>query len=417
MKKILYTLAFIAAMVSCSKEKPNGPSTGPKAVDFKIANISFYTLKSTAVIGSAESSKVGIYASELGANNVQATVSGSSLTPATAIYWKEGQTEATLFIARYPYAESSTIDGEYTIPSDQSNEENYFYQENMMTAVASASPNPGTVAFDFTHPFAKVAINITNNLAADAVASVVLKNVKQTATKLDLTTAPAIATLDGSLSEVTAYRNAANAYSLILMPQTANEEMDIRVTTTLGSVYSFRLDTPYSFEAGKIAETNLTLNPIDGPGSSLTAVGAMSFTSREWVPGSPATTSPIGQPEIGAYFQIGGTIYTDEDTSAPAWSKWFNMVLTAADTWTATINYDESRTSEESSKGLLIRIADNADYTYYKMFNASENIGTGEYELYVADEDHSRNIRLPEVSGKYLITFNSATHKISATLQ
>jgi len=410
------------SLSSCSKEESRGGSNGAKAVEFSVSNLSNYILKSTVTIGQTGSSPVGIYAADLGANNVQATVSGSSLTPSKTIYWKVGQTEATRFIARYPYAEGSTINGEYTIPADQSDAEAYSYQENMMTAVQNASPNPGTVAFNFTHPFAKAVFNITNNLAADAVASVVFKNVKQTASSLDLTTAPASVTLGSETTDVTAYKTADNVYSLVLMPQESTASMDIVVTTTLGSVYTFRITGTYTFQAGKIATAALTLNPIGGPGFSLTPVGPMSFTTSDWSNGAATTVGAVGEPVLGAYFQIGGTIYSDSDAeggnpTVEPWSKWYNMTLSSADTWTFLMNYDESMTEDESSKGFLIRIANETDYTYYKMWNESPNIGSGEYTLYANSAEHTRNIRLEQATGKYLITFNSSTKKIIAVSQ
>jgi len=423
MKKIVFVLAVIAvSLSSCSKEESRGGSFGAKAVKFSVSNLSNYVFKSTVQIGQDGSSPVGIYAAELGADNVQATVDGTSLTPSKTIYWKVGQTSATRFIARYPYAEGSTINGEYTIPADQSNVEAYSYQNNMMTAVQDASPDPGTVAFNFTHPFAKVVFNITNNLEADAVASVVLKNVKHKAGCLDLSTAPASVTLASDITNVTAYKTADNAYSLILMPQQSTDSTDIVVTTTLGSVYTFRITGTYTFQAGKIATAALTLDPIDGSGSSLTAVGQMSFTTSDWSAGNVATVGAVGEPVLGAYFQIGGTIYSDSDVeggnpTVGAWGKWYNMTFSSADTWTFLMNYKESMAADETGKGFLIRIANATDHTYYRMWNESPNIGTDPYVLHANSPDHTLNIRLPETSGKYLITFNSSTNTITAVSQ
>ncbi len=423
MKKIVFVLAILAvSLSSCSKEESRGGSSGAKAVKFSVSNLSNYVFKSTLPIGQ-DTLAVGIYAAELGADNVQAEVDGTSLTPSRTIYWKVGQTETTRFIARYPYAEGSTINGEYVIPENQSAVETYSYQENMMTAVQDASPDPGTVVFNFTHPFAKAVFNITNNLEADAVASVVLKNVKQKASCLDLSTAPASVTLGSDITNVKAYKTADNAYSLILMPQQSTDSTDIVVTTTLGSVYTFRITGTYTFQAGKIATADLTLDPIDGTGFSLTAVGPMSFTTSNWSDGDEATVGAVGEPVLGAYFQIGGTIYSDSDADGDgnptvgAWGKWYNMTLSSADTWTFLMNYDESMTEDESGKGFLIRIANETDHTYYKMWNESPNIGTGEYTLYANSPDHTLNIRLEQATGKYLITFNSSTKKIIAVSQ
>ena len=141
----------------------------------------------------------------------------------------------------------------------------------------------------------------------------------------------------------------------------------------------------------------------------------MSFTTTDWVANAATTIGVVGDPVLGNYYQIGGTIYTDADAAAVAggtlnaWEKWYNMTLTAANTWTAVVNYSEAMADDESSKGLLIRLGS----TYYKMYNGSENVGAGPYELYPEDEDHQKNVRLASASGKFTITFNSSTNSIS----
>ncbi|MBP5488102.1 MAG: fimbrillin family protein [Bacteroidales bacterium] len=422
MKKLFFVIAAAAALLcSCNKNDLTPSQGGPKAVNFTVANLGTYTLKSaTLELGAAGCSKVGIYAADLGANNVQATVSGSALTPASTIYWRVGQTEATQFVARYPHADGASINGEYALPADQTSEDTFTYHSNVMTAVQSASPDPGTVAFNFTHPFAKVAVNITNNLSADAVASVVMENVKLAASALDMTTSPATPTLTDAKSNVTAYRVSANAYELVLMPQAAAADMNIVVTTTLGSVYTFRItNASYNFLAGKTATAAVTLDPIGGAGGERNAVGAMSFTTVGWTANAAATIGTVGDPTLGNYFQIGGTIYTDEDADAVAaetlgaWGKWYNMTYSAENTWTIVLNYSEAMAGDEAGKGFLIRLGD----TYYKMYNGSDNIGTEPYALYPEDGDHQKNVRLPLASGKYLFTFNSSNNQITVEAQ
>ena len=70
----------------------------------------------------------------------------------------------------------------------------------------------------------------------------------------------------------------------------------------LGSVYTFRITGTYTFQAGKIATAALTLDPIDGSGSSLTAVGQMSFTTSDWSAGNVATVGAVGELLLSAYF-------------------------------------------------------------------------------------------------------------------
>ena len=420
MKKLVLALAVAAAaLCACTKAEGTLGNEGRKAVKFTVENLGTFTLRSATLgIGEAGCSSVGIYAATLGANNVQATVSGSALTPASTIYWGVGQTTSTQFVARYPYHESATINGAYTIPADQHESDEFSYHANFMTAVQSASPDPGTVAFNFTHPFAKVVVNVTNNLSADAVASVVLESVKQTADELDLTTAPATPDLSDATVNVTACNTAANEYSMIIMPQAATASMHIVVTTTLGSVYTFAITNPsYNFLAGKIATAAVTLDPIGGGANNRVAVGAMTFTTTDWTNGDATTIGTVGDPSLGAYLQIGGTLFTDDDADAVeagtlnAWGKWYNMTYSAANTWTITVNYRESMAGDEGGKGFLIRTSD--ETVYYKMYDGSENIGNDPYQLYPEDGTHHKNVRLASATGKYIITFNSSSNNIS----
>ena len=419
MKKLVFALAVVAAALCACTKAENPAGEGRKAVKFTVENLGTVTLKSpTLGIGEAGCSNVGIYAATLGANNVQATVSGSALTPSSTIYWGVGQTTPTQFVARYPYHDAATIDGAYSIPADQSSADDFSYHANFMTAVQSASPDPGTVAFNFTHPFAKVVVNVTNNLSADAVASVVLESVKYNATTLDLTTAPATPTLADATQNVTACNTAANEYSMIIMPQAATASMHIVVTTTLGSVYTFAItNASYNFQAGKVATAAVTLDPIGGGANNRVQVGAMTFTTTDWTNGDATTIGTVGDPTLGAYMQIGGTLFIDEDEAAVdggtlnAWGKWYNMTYSAADTWTITVNYRESMAGDEGGKGFLIRTSD--ETAYYKMYDGSENIGNDPYVLYTEDGDHHKNVRLASATGKFVITFNSSTHEVS----
>ncbi|MBO4586013.1 MAG: fimbrillin family protein [Bacteroidales bacterium] len=429
MKRVLFTLAIAAAaLCACNKAEQTTP-TGPKPVVFTYANLGTYMFKSpTLAIGEDGCGKVGIYAADLGANNVTATVGAGTLTPDATIYWGIGQAddEATTFVARYPHANDGTIDGEYAIPDNQSSEDTFSYQENLMSAVKSATPEPGTVAFNFTHPFAKVVVNVTNNLGADAVSSVVLEKVIQKATKLDMTKEPAAVTLSEEAEDVknvTAYKSGDAEYSMIIMPQPAVAGMNIVVTTTLGSVYQFKItNQDYVFHAGKKATANVILDPIEGSNLVRTSVGAMTFATVDWTDDVATTIDAAADPTLGSgYFQIGGTIFTDDDKdnggdpTVEAWGKWYNMTLTAENTWQAVVNYKEAMANKDENKGFLIKIGE----TYYKMWDGSDNIGDEQadnengYGLSVADGTHNKNVRLGTATGKFVITFNSSTKKVS----
>ena len=413
MKRYFFLAAIaVAALFSCNKAEVESyvPDTD-RAVRFKYENLGVYEFKSpTVAIGETGTSTVGIYAAELGANNVEATVAGTSLTPASTIYWGVGQSTPTTFVARYPYYDGATINGAYAIPADQTSEDVFTYHANFMSAVQSASPDPGTVTFNFKHPFAKIVVNITNNLGADAVASVVMKQMKLSASALDLTTAPATPTLEATKTDVTAHQTNTNEYSLIVMPQPATSEMDIVVTTSLNSVYTFRLTGEYTFQAGKVAVANLTLNPEEGEGGSRTAVGALSFGTTDWSNGSATTIGTVGDPVIGNYFQIGGCVYSLANKGDDAWDKYYNMMCTAENVWTVTINYDEDMTDDPTGKGFVVRRGE----SYYGMWTGSESV-TADYDLQITDEEH-KNAKLASAGNYTLVfTYKPGTNKVNVT--
>lgn len=413
MKKYLIVLcAAVAAFAGCTKTTPE-PGTA-REVKFTVSNLGVYQFKSpTVALGTDGCGQVGIYALDLGANNVAATVSGTTLVPSTPIYWNVGQADdaTTQFAARYPHADGALVSGEYGLPADQSSEDAFTYHANVVTAVATGSPVPGTVSFDFKHPFAKVAVVVTNNLTADAVKSVVLKQVKLNASEMDITEAPAKLTLADDLADVTAYAVSATRYEMVIMPQAATSAMDIVVTTNLNSVYTFRISGSYTFVAGKVAVANVTLDPIGGSTGGRNAVGAVSIeTVEEWSDGVATTVDTIGEPVLGDYYQIGGCVYTLADKGNAAWAKYYNMSYTAENTWEITLNYDEAMTDDESGKGFIIRVGGDTG-NYFGMWTGSEYIPASDYTLEPTDEDH-KNIKLPS-SGKYTVTYNSSTRKIA----
>lgn len=404
MKKALISILAVAAtLVACQKNDVT-VKNNPREVRFTVTNLGNYQFKSATLgLGEDGCSTVGIYAEDLFADNVEATVSGTTLTPSSTIYWGVDQTANSTFVARYPYAGGAAVSGEYTITPNQSAIDDFSYHANVMHAVTSANPDPGTVAFTFVHPFAKVSVDITNNLGADAVASVILKNVKQTASVLNLGTVPATITLSDAKSDVTAYATSATKYEMIVMPQSATSEMDIVVTTVKNCVYTFRITGDYTFKAGKVATAEVTLNPTSG--ASGAPLGVISFAATDWTDDDDTTVGTIGTPVLGEYWTVFGNVYStaDKDDVPDAWSKNYPMLYSAANTWTITLNYDDSA-SDDSGKGFKFKLGD----TYY---------GTSTEEAPVSGAtlvSPGYNIKLTS-AGKYNISFNDSTHALTFT--
>ena len=431
MKRYLFLAALAAAaFVSCNKAEVETyvPDTA-KAVKFTVENLGTYSFNTKAVaIGEEGTSTVGIFATDLNATNVEATVAGTALTPASPIYWGVGQTSASTFCAIYPYAAGRTATTfDYVIPADQSAADTFTYQDNVITAVTSAKPSDAAVAFAFKHPFAKMVININNkNAGGDVVASVVVKGLKSS-TQIDLTAAPATVALATEASDVTPYAvstatQATLQYALILAPQEATPE--IVVTTELGSVYRFNLSAAYTFEAGKVAATSLTLEPVSGGGSGITqtAVENISFTADAWGAETNAN-STSGETTYGDYWYAIGTIYGTDNT-VEAWSTDFPMTYNANGTWAITINYDESIAGPTQGLGLKFRkfnsaTAADAKWTTQLGFytGTDDNFtladGASYDELhYVEASGDPKNIRLAE-TGSWTLVLDGV--KLTAT--
>ncbi len=418
MKRFLFFAAFAAAaLVSCNKaEVENYVPDTANAVKFKVENLGMYSFDTKAVaIGEEGTSSVGIFASELNATNVEATVAGTALTPTSPIYWGVGQTSETTFCAVYPYAGGrSATTFAYEIPADQSNVDAFTYQDNLITAVTSAKPSDAAVAFTFKHPFAKMVININNkNAGGDVVSTVVVEGLKGS-TQIDVTTVPATVDLADATSVVTPYAVSAATqatlqYALVFAPQEATPA--IVVTTALGSVYRFNLSAAYTFEAGKVASTSLTLEPVGGGGSGITqtAVENISFTADPWGAETNAS-STNGETTYGDYWYAIGTIYGTDNTIG-AWSNDFPMTYNADGSWAITINYDESIATPSQGLGLKFRkfnsTTDDGNKwdTQYGMWASDPSTYMNidfDYNLATA-ANGNKNIRF-EMAGNYTLT-------------
>lgn len=411
MKKLLLILAATATLFcACNKEASVEQNLGPREVKFTVSNLATFQFKAaTDAINGTTPSAVGIYAAELGANNVSATVSGSALTPATTIYWGIGQTTATTFYARYPYASGAAIDGDYTLPTDQSSEDDFSYHNNVVIATTTASPSDPGVAFAFAHPFAKVFVNITNQLGGDAVASVKLKGVKLSTDNL-LAPAPASA---ATAEDVTMYGISATQFAAIILPQTA--ALTIEVTTSLGSVYNFASTGTYEFASGSASAAAITLSPIGGSdsGAGKTAVSAFSFSLTDW-PGTPTDRVVAdGETAIGNYWHVIGCVYETANTES-AWSKDFPMAYGADGKWTITINYDESMAATAGERGIKLRCfsattaaADkwNVNRGFYSGTGDDFTLSSG--DVYGELHAGGKNIRLAS-SGSWTLVYDPA---------
>lgn len=353
MKKLIFSLFAVAALLcACNKDETvKAPVQGDRLVKFSVSNL--YSFKSTVAINDDGASQVGIYAADLSANNVPAAVSGTALNPTTPIYWGIGQTAASLFAARYPYASGAGISDGYDIPVDQTSADTFTYQDNVVIASKSASPADASVAFEFSHPFAKVVVNVTNNLDADKVASVQIKDVNYKVTKLlDLTASPVAPVYNTEdKTDITMFQVTENAkFAAVITPQVSRPTLV--VTTEQGSVYNFVLAADFTFVAGKVATADITIqNSGSQGGGDHGDAAAFSFSLIDWAAADTNPSFGAGDATISNnYWHVTGCVYDDDNTVDP-WTVDFPMTFKGGDKWEITINYDEAMSASDNGKG------------------------------------------------------------------
>ena len=348
-------------------------------------NIQTYTVKATDT-AFENGDKVGIFAgAPISKSNVQATVSGSSLIPATAIKWKEGDNGVVDFFAYYPYAENVSQSYNFAVQADQATG---YAKSDLMLAAKSSAPTENAIELPFSHALSKVVFKITNTVDATTVNSVAFEGVALGAT-VDLKTA-AISNLDENKGNIKAAKDG-NDYKLILIPQTASPK--VRVSLSNGKDYVFSLAQAFEFKAGKKATANLTVNPEAEAGQV-----EFSFSVSDWA----VDEDPLvfGDPEI----EEGAPQHTWSVIGS--WDGWAaDIPMTQNEgVWTATIDYTAgqefklradndwalSAGIKSAWDGQIFIAGDNPDP--YLEENSPRNIfleATGQYKLeFVADTYH-----------------------------
>lgn len=391
MKKFLI-IAACAAMTLASCQKSENVVRKGSAVKFSVENVATYVVKAGAINGETPS-QVGIFAADLDADNIAANVSGTTLTPTSAINWKPGQVDPTTFVAYYPYAASRTVTSAEFIPpyNQNSGEVDFSAYDNFVTAVKSADPET-TVALSFSHPFAKLRLNITNNLGADVVDYIEIDGIKL-ASAIDI--ASGAVTMEETPSHEHQYPcpvTANSVYELVLVPQTASPT--IIVHTLQGSSYTFVISAPYNFQAGKVGTAALTLSTSSSGTSGLSAASfSIDLTEAEWTDGTAATFGDPTELVSANYWYAIGTI------NGSSWDIDYPMTYNDNGEWKITIEY---------TAGQEFKFRKNKDWAEQFGNNGTATLPV---ETDYAPVPGGENFNLAE-SGTYDIYLTPATPKI-----
>lgn len=328
--KALRLIAFcaIAAAFLCACSK-NGSAPG-KAGEVRFsASVGSFAFSRATESALENGDKVRIIAGSPINTSAVGTVEGTALTLDSPIYWNEGQSESTTFCAIYNKDDVAAANAsvEYNLLYEGNHA--YEYHNLYMTATRTAAPE-SPVVLEFRHPFSKITISITNNLAGDAVTGVRITDMVMEGT---LNIAEGSISLGSDKVSFSAANLSESVYAAVVMPQTATPA--IVVTVASGTSYTFVLPGAFTFAPGYAYNAALTLNPSSTPSHGEAA--SFSFTVTPWQDGGE-----LGYTLSDSYTPSWGVIGT---VNGSDWSEDFPMTQTATGdepfkgTWEADINY------------------------------------------------------------------------------
>ena len=377
MKRIVWIfLAAALALVSCQKHERAALQRSPGEVRFT-TSLDRYSVKATDTAFES-GDQVGIFAgAPISVDNVKAAVSGTSLTPETAIRWVEDDNSVVSFYAYYPYAPDAVKAYAFTVAADQSAAADY-KKSDLMVAAAQSAPTENAVALNFHHALSKVALTVDNQIAGTTVSQLEFCGVALGAT-VNLETG-AVSGVASEKKNVKA-NAAGNGWQLIVVPQTAQPE--VRVTLSSGASYLFKLDNAFTFTAGKKATASLVVKEA----------AAVSFTFEvvDW--DDEASPIDFGEgEEIGKAWSVVGL--------GGDWDLGIQMTCTQSGSaelegvWEADITYAAGDEFKLRCGDLWAGMKEN--WAYY---------GTGEFEDgYLDATDAGKNIVLQE-EGEFHLMF------------
>ena len=266
MKKLFTLMAAVAAMVSCSDNVENVPTT-PETDRLPI-NISTTLTRATDSAFEA-GDKVGIFivnepdalaTSGNHVDNMGFTYS-SKWTPDTPIYWLDQTTKAD-FYCYYPYASTAnTAAHAFATKADQSSLANYKASEFLWGKTTGVAPTEEAVNITTNHTFSNALVilkpgdGFTKESLAAATKSVKICGVKTNAT---INLATGVATATGNATEVTPYLENGQ-YRALIVPQTTADGALIVVTV---DGVDYTLSRSMTFKANKQHKFTVTLNKV-----------------------------------------------------------------------------------------------------------------------------------------------------------
>lgn len=270
MKKIVFFVAAVAALVSCQKNDME-TSIIPEDMDLKI-NLSMDLDTKVTDTAYESGDAVGIYVVNY-VDGVPGTlaVSGNhydnvkhtyctSWTPAEEMYWLDKNTKAD-FYCYYPYDYPSSVSAfPFAVMADQSSIADYKASDFVWGVASGVAPTSNLVHIETNHVMSNVKIflvpgdGFTTESFDAAEISVAVHNIKTNAT---VNLSDGVVTATGSAAVVTPY-NEGTYYRAIIVPQTVANDSVLIVVTIDGAEYTLRKG--FTFVGGKQHKFTVAVN-------------------------------------------------------------------------------------------------------------------------------------------------------------
>ena len=196
-------------------------------------------------------------------DNMRYTYNGT-WTPDQQTYWKDNQTKADFYLY-YPYTASITsVDAmPYSVKADQSLLADYKAGDLMIGKTTDVAPTEAAVKIDAKHAMSQMVINlVAGNGFTDATLSAAQISVKVNRLKTHATAnlATGVVTTTGDDENITPYKESANSYKAIIVPQAVGEGNLITVNVDGRDFNLPKASNFQAFETGKKHKFTVTLS-------------------------------------------------------------------------------------------------------------------------------------------------------------
>ncbi len=268
--KRLYSIISVLALIAltgCYKERAYNDNSR-KAISFSVT----FSEETKATADSFEEGDViGLSASEpVNLCREVLNYTQGELTPTHSLYWPvDSQTETSAnFVAWYPFnffgTETDPLAGDvdFEMPSIQI-DENFYSTYDLLAATTSATMADDRVNLSFHHCFSRLRIVVVDQLSTDSFRdyqapgfySLEVDGIKMGAS-ISLATG-SIAAVDATYDYVYPQKAAEKTYWALLVPQTINPEIVVRLNSE--KTIRYTASSPITFRPGKQISTILTL--------------------------------------------------------------------------------------------------------------------------------------------------------------